>query len=272
VLGTYCLLCLLSTVVVVSLTIVAYLEWKQQTRLSSTKQIKETVTMRFFAGSTAVFALLVFAQVFWSTQVTAQQIPTKEGAPVGCSYDPNMQSVQNWYKLVGPDDLTIGNPRARVAVIEFLDPNCPHCKHLHPHIKQLIDTYKDQVRFYIKPMPIWQISVQQIEAIYLAGDQGKWQEMLDAQFEVQQSGGLSYEQLLDIARQIGLDVEAFKAGLESGKYRRKALINRQLARAVGINSVPKVLINGKPVLNQTGSLNYTCLSYLVGQELESRRP
>jgi len=277
VLHAFCILCLLSALMVGTLAVLAYIDGKRipPERKKHATSKPEKNEMRTYLLSTVLFVIVMVAQVVTAPSVTAQKKNVaggKETVSAECMYDSNIPPVRDWYKLVGPDDIALGNPRARVGVIEFLDPNCPHCKHLHPYMQEVIKRYKDRVRFYIKPMPIWQISVPQIEAIYLAAEQGKAWEMLEKQFEYQQPGGLPPEKLIAIAQEIGLDVEAFKEGLASGKYRRKTLMNRQQAQAIGINSVPKVLINGKPLANRVGALTATCISHLIEQELGARKP
>ena len=54
-----------------------------------------------------------------------------------------------------PDDMTIGNPKAKVAVIEYASVACPHCAHFHetvfvPFKAKWVDTGK--VRFTLKEM------------------------------------------------------------------------------------------------------------------------
>ncbi|MDP1738617.1 MAG: DsbA family protein [Caulobacter sp.] len=48
-----------------------------------------------------------------------------------------------------PDDMTLGNPRAKVVVVEYASLSCPHCAHFHNAIfpafrKKYIDTGKVQ--------------------------------------------------------------------------------------------------------------------------------
>src|SRR5580698_5039034 len=35
---------------------------------------------------------------------------------------------------VAPDDMTLGNPRAKVTVIEYASASCPHCAHFNNEV------------------------------------------------------------------------------------------------------------------------------------------
>ena len=48
----------------------------------------------------------------------------------------------------------------------------------------------DRAKWYYRPYPIWPYSYQQVEALYLAEEAGKFDEMLDAQMDRQKRGGL----------------------------------------------------------------------------------
>src|SRR6476646_1823896 len=59
--------------------------------------------------------------------------------------------------VAGPNDMSLGNPKAKVTVIEYASLSCPHCAHFQtetfPKIKKdYIDTGK--IRFLYRDFPL----------------------------------------------------------------------------------------------------------------------
>ena len=117
--------------------------------------------------------------------------PDDAGSAVNeCPYDPEKAPIENFDGLVGEKDPFKGDPDAAVTMLEFFDPNCPHCKDFHPLMKKIVAKYEDRARFVYKPLTLWQYSIGQSAALWAAAEEGKFFEMLDLQFEKQQPGGM----------------------------------------------------------------------------------
>jgi protein-disulfide isomerase len=155
----------------------------------------------------------------------------------------------------------VGSESADIVMIEFFDPNCPHCKTLHENTGQIMAQVGDRARWHYRPYPIWPYSYTQVEALYLAEDQGMFDQMLDAQMARQKRGGLSIEELADIAEDIGMDEDEFRSGLNGGKYRSRVNRERAQISRLGIRGVPKLNLDGKFV--QSRSVNPACIDHLV---------
>jgi protein-disulfide isomerase/uncharacterized membrane protein len=178
-----------------------------------------------------------------------------------CYYDPEKAPVPEGVSLVNMQDPIRGNPRADVTVIEYFDPNCPACRAFNPIMKQAIDRYGDQATFVYKPVPLWQFSVNQIEALYAAAAENKFFEMLEAQFARQQRGGLSLRDLRTIAEDIGMNPDVLMTRIQNGTYRDQVLQDRQRAIDVGWSAAPTVIVNGRFVDNESRSVD--CLGQFI---------
>ena len=88
-------------------------------------------------------------------------------------------------------------------------------------------------------------------------------QMMDLQMERQQRGGLSVSELVDIAAVIGMDANQFRRDLNGGKYRSRVNRERAQANRSGIQSVPKIAIEGRFVAGR--SVIPSCMGYLVDQ-------
>ncbi len=281
-----CPLCLISALLVTVLLGVQVL-YLAQPLDRSTMTMKATKKVREGAlyGALAVGALLLIgaeADYFntlvepavaqtaltASTPVTQPIAATDDtgSAEVECIYDPEKAPIEDFGALVGEKDPFKGDPDAAVTILEFFDPNCPHCKALHPLMKKIVAKYEDQARFVYKPVTLWQYSIGQNAALWAAAEEGKFFEMLDLQFEKQQRGGLGMSQIRELATQVGMDADAMEKRMRDGQY--DDLINgadRQ-AQGAGVSGVPAIIINGRFVAKSSRS--EACLSQLIEEELQ----
>lgn len=156
------------------------------------------------------------------------------------------------------DGPSLGEPDALVTMIEFSDYQCPFCgrffKQTFAAIKaQYIDTGK--VRYVFRDFPLDQLHPQArkaAEAAHCAGEQGKYWEMHDTLFRNQ--AALKVENLPAFARDLGLEVDAFNACLDQGKYTNAVNQHHAAGSAVGITGTPAFFI-GKT--NMDGTIEAT---------------
>ncbi len=281
-----CPLCLISALLVTVLLGVQVLYLVQPVdRSTMTMKAKKKVREGALYGALAVMMLLfVGADAAYFNNLaepaadqTAQTAPAPVTQPVAapdeagpseneCLYDPNKPIVVNFEALVGPKDPYKGNPDAAVTVVEFFDPNCPHCKALHPVMKATIAKYEDRARFVYKPVSLWQYSIGQNAALWAAAEEGKFFEMLDLQFEKQQRGGLGMPKIRELATQVGMDADSLEQRMRDGQYDDFINGGNRQAQEAGVSGVPAVLINGRFVAKS--SRTEACLGQLIEEELQ----
>lgn len=158
-----------------------------------------------------------------------------------------------------------GNPEADLLVTEFFDPNCPHCRRFHPVTKTVLQKYGDRIRFFMQPVPLWAFSRQQMQAMFIAKEKGKYYEMIDAQLESPNAGkgGMTTDQLVALAEDIGIDPGWMREELQAGT--KQSAVNRLTyeARKAGLKRTPTLAIGKKIVGNQSAD----CIGQLIEQEL-----
>ena len=189
---------------------------------------------------------------------TVQPVSGEDGELV-CAYDDRVAPINNYAELINSFDYIVGPEDAPVTVVEFFDPNCPHCQSLHPVMKEIIDTYKDRVKFVYKPFPIRQYSIAQIEAMYVAKEQDKFPEMLDAQMALRETGGLSMDRIRSVASEIGMDVPLLNSRMRQQLYRNVVIDAQQKAAQAGVSTVPAVIVNGRFI----GTRSQECISQFI---------
>ena len=153
-----------------------------------------------------------------------------------------------------PDDMSMGNPKAKIEVIEYASLSCPHCAHFNeavfPTLKaKYIDTGK--VRYTLKEM-LTEPATVAAAGFLLARCAGsdKYFKVVDEVFRSQprwQQGNIK-PILEEIGAANGVDAAKFDACLKD-----QAAIDAVTARAQraaeqdGVNSTPTLFINGKRI-------------------------
>ena len=153
---------------------------------------------------------------------------------------------------VGENEWIKGNLGASVTLIEYADFQCPACASYAPVVKQLGETFADDVRIVFRHFPLSQHrnAVPAALAAEAAGAQGKFWEMYDLLFANQNdwsSAGLPQDLFPSYAGELGLDVDQFN---EDYKNRvGEDHINRDLASASALNlpGTPSFFLDGKKI-------------------------
>jgi len=140
---------------------------------------------------------------------------------------------------------TLGPSDARITIVEFSDFECPYCAIAVKQVKTLMAAYPKDIRLIYKQFPLSMHPHAEMaaEAALAANEQGKFWEMHDVLFTNFRK--LSYENMLVWAQQIGLDVNRFKAALDSGRLLPVVKKDTSDGDAAGVYGTPAFFINGK---------------------------
>lgn len=171
--------------------------------------------------------------------------------------------ASNGVAPVSASDHTLGNPGAKVTLIEYADFQCPFCGKFYqetekPIIEQYVNTGKVQL-VYRDFAFLGQESLDAASATWCAADQGKYWEFNNYLFTHQNGenkGAFSVPNLESFAKTLGLNTATFNQCLESKKY-EKAINNatQVAAKDAGVQGTPKafILVNGKVVNTVDGA-------------------
>ncbi|HOA24848.1 MAG: Na+/H+ antiporter NhaA [Aggregatilineales bacterium] len=153
--------------------------------------------------------------------------------------------------LIPPVDLARDHIRgpedAPVILVEYGDFQCPHCGAVKGILSELEERLGEHYRYVFRHFPLTdrhphaQLAAEAAEA---AGAQGKFWEMHDRLF---QAGPLklSRANLVQYAREIGLDVERFERELDEGVYTERVREDFESGLKSGVTGTPSFFINGK---------------------------
>jgi len=173
------------------------------------------------------------------------------------------------------NDHIFGNKDADISLIEYSDFECPFCKTFHPIAKQIIDNYGGKVNWVYRhyPLGFHQNARKEAEASECANELGgndKFWEYTNKIYERTTSNGTGFalDQLVPLAKELGLNEEKFKACLDSGKYADHIQQDMSEGSAAGVSGTPgNIVINnktGKAVL-KSGALPFETFKAIIDQ-------
>jgi protein-disulfide isomerase len=158
-----------------------------------------------------------------------------------------------------------GPETAKVTIVTFSDFQCPYCALAAPKAVALADQYPKDVKLVFKQFPLdfHSNAYHAAEASLAANAQGKFWPLHDKMFANYRQ--LSKENILRWAAELGIDIQTFKADIESGKYR--TVIDREVneGSGAGVMGTPAFFINGK---RYNGPFELEMLKPIIDAELK----
>ncbi|MSQ82893.1 MAG: thioredoxin [Myxococcales bacterium] len=138
-----------------------------------------------------------------------------------------------------------GAANGAVTILEVSDFQCPFCTRVGPALKDLLAAYPNDVRIVWanQPLPFHNNAKPAAIAALAAHRQGKFWEMHDKLFANQQQ--LSPENYEKWAKELGLDVEKFKADQKDAAISTQIDKEQAAANATGAGGTPSFFIGGK---------------------------
>ncbi|MCB9548832.1 MAG: thioredoxin domain-containing protein [Myxococcales bacterium] len=142
-----------------------------------------------------------------------------------------------------------GAKDGKVVIVEFADFECPHCAEARNIIEELVKAMPNEVTVYFKQFPIafHEQAEPAARAALAAHRQGRFWPMHDLIFQNQ--GSLSAQKFIDFATELGLNVDRFKADMESKAVRDQVMKDRQEGVDAGLSATPTLYINGRMYLD-----------------------
>lgn len=142
-----------------------------------------------------------------------------------------------------PDAPVGGNPQGDVAIVAFLDYNCPFCKKSAPDLERVVKE-DGNIRLVYKDWPILtEASSYGAQLALAAKYQGKYEAAHHALMSIF-GMRISRDMMLEAVRSAGVDEERLKDDLTQHAADIEALLKRNMAQAdaLGLQGTPTYLI------------------------------
>ena len=137
-----------------------------------------------------------------------------------------------------------GPESAPVTIVEFADFECPFCQRLAPELDELWDKRQADVRFVYKFMPLAMHPHSEVaaRAAIAAQAQGQFWPMHRVLFA--NGTRLEVTDLEGYAKDLGLDLDRFRADMKSPATTARLEGDRKLADDLGVKGTPTIYVNG----------------------------
>jgi protein-disulfide isomerase len=137
-----------------------------------------------------------------------------------------------------------GDPNAPVTIVEFSDFECPFCSRGGNTVKELVKANPGKVKVVFKhyPLDFHKNAPLASQASMAAGNQGKFWEYHDLLFANQKA--LQRPDLERYAEQLGLNMDKFRADLDSPAAAKQLEMDKADGNAVAVRGTPHFFLNG----------------------------
>lgn len=236
--------------------------------LASEKQLKVSDPSLPKLGSTQILTIALIIVVFLlGMLVTKVQYLERSGssgntasapvAPQAAVPNQPQAPAVGQKQNVGVGHITpIGDPNAKVKIVEFADFRCPFCDKFFTDTEpQIISDYvkTGKAVFYFRHFEfLGPASVVAGNAAECANEQGKFWDFHDYLYKNQPSESdtslYTTDKLTQIAGTLGLDTNKFQSCLSANKYDKNVSDDLAAGQKVGVNGTPTIFVNGTPIV------------------------
>ena len=222
--------------------------------------------------------VIIAGAVIWSNKnnanLTQKQLPATEAERTE-----NLDKM----KAISKEDHIQGNFEATVKIVEYVDMECPFCKHFHSTMQQVMNEYgkSGKVAWVYRHFPLDQLhpvkarkEAAATECAAELGDNDSFWKYIDRFFELTPSNNQTDLDtvLPQIAREIGLKETKFNSCLTSKKYDKHIQDDLDNATATGGRGTPWSIVvakNGKKY-PLSGAQPYTAVKQLIDLALQEK--
>jgi len=163
---------------------------------------------------------------------------------------------------------TIGDPGAKVHIVEFLDPACGTCALFYPMVKGWMAEVPGEIRLSIRHVPFHDGVEYVVKLLEASRNQGKYWETLETLLATQSRWVRNHvvqpENVLPAIASVGLDVEQLQADMNSDEVRARMDKDIEDSKVLKVVATPEYFVNGRPL----PSFGQEQLANLVREELQ----
>ncbi len=154
-----------------------------------------------------------------------------------------------------PRQVTLGNPKGDVTMVEFFDYNCGYCKRA---LSDMLDLMKKdpKLRVVLKEFPV--LGQQSVEAAQVAIALGMQDKSGKKYLEFHQKllsgrGTIDKARAMAVAREVGADMTRLEKDMAGPEIKATLEESFRLAEPLGINGTPSYVIGNEVMVGAVGA-------------------
>lgn len=171
------------------------------------------------------------------------------------AYTPTPGSENVTLTAVSANDQVKGATESAHVLVEYSDFQCPACAAYQPLVKKLLEDKGSEFLLVYRHFPLMTIHKHAELAARVAeaaGKQEKFWEMHDRLFATQTEWSKetnAQEFFLNLAKELGLNLDQFKNDLESEEVKSKVRNDIASGQAARVQGTPTFFVNGRQLSN-----------------------
>jgi protein-disulfide isomerase len=196
--------------------------------------------------------ILLLAVLLVGAGAAAAQAPAPAGAgEASGAASPAPGAAQRFDRMTAPS-FELGNPKARVTLVEYASDTCPHCARFAAEVfpefkKTYVDTGKVKYEFREFPTDPVQLSAAGFILARCAG-RDKYFDVVNALFKAQTTSATGLDFLMAGAKVAGFSEDQLKACLNDPAALQELNARVKTAQEVEkVDGTPTFILNGKPL-------------------------
>ena len=163
---------------------------------------------------------------------------------------------------------SVGDPDAKVHIVEFLDPACGTCALFYPMVKGWMAELPGQIRLSVRHVPFHDGVDYVVRILEASRNQGKYWETLEALLASQREWVNNHvvqpDRVLPAIAGVGLDVAQLEADMKSPEVQQRMDKDLEDSKVLKVVATPEYFVNGRPL----PSFGQEQLANLVREELQ----
>ena len=162
---------------------------------------------------------------------------------------------------------TLGDPAAKVHIVEFLDPACGTCALFFPMVKQWMNELPGEIRLSVRHVAFHSGSDHAVRILEASRNQDKYWQTLEALLASQnqwvQNHTVQPDRIGPAIAGVGLDMEQLTADMNSVQVMQRIEQDKKDSVVLKVSATPEYFVNGRPL----PSFGQQQLADLVREEL-----
>lgn len=144
---------------------------------------------------------------------------------------------------------SLGDPGARVHIVEFLDPACGTCAQFYPMVKQWMQEAPEDLRLSVRHLAFHTGADYAVRILEASRAQDKYWETLETLLATQQRWVRNHvviqDQILPAIAGVGLDIDQLLFDMTSDEITRRIARDKEDAVYLKVKATPEYFVNGR---------------------------
>ncbi len=144
----------------------------------------------------------------------------------------------------------MGSTNPKVYLVEFFDPECESCRAFYPHVKSILEEYKD-VQLVLRYAPFHPNSLTVVKILEAARKQNRYFETLEVLYKYQPEWGDHHNPRPDLVwkflEEVDVNIEQIRADMNDPSALANIEQDIKDLETLKVRGTPTFFVNGKPL-------------------------